>query len=171
MAVAINGGAPYANGYNGDMGGITILNSTDGSAVVTNLDIDNWYTSVAFDNVGNVYGCSPTVNYWRVWSPPGPNTNTTVSLAQVIVTPSAPVIQITGITATPTGSGCATVTISFTGPSSLPVSESFNLVGAPALNGTYSAVAGAVLSGSSGAYNFTFSNCSTEFYKVELTGL
>lgn len=46
---------------------------------LTNLDAGNWYSCAAFDNVGNLYGASTTTNYWRVWSPPGANTNTTVA--------------------------------------------------------------------------------------------
>ena len=177
------GSGTNLDGYQGLNGGIRVLNATNGSVVtvtnasgvviqsLTNLDVANWYSCAAWDNVGNLYAASPTTNLWRVWSPPGTNTNTTVAVAQMIVTASLPAVQITGINAVPTGSGCSTVTISFTGPSALPVSESFHLLGSSSLNGTYLAVIGAVVTGTSGAYQFTFTNCSTEFYKVELTGL
>ncbi|HZV36465.1 MAG TPA: hypothetical protein VFB72_17950 [Verrucomicrobiae bacterium] len=59
-----------------------------GSGPVTNTlsGIDNtdiYYSGIAFDNVGNLYGANVSDNYWRVWSPPGPNTNTTVAVAKV----------------------------------------------------------------------------------------
>ncbi|HZQ48125.1 MAG TPA: hypothetical protein VFC07_14005 [Verrucomicrobiae bacterium] len=38
---------------------------------------DVYRSGIAFDNVGNLYGANPSDNYWRVWSPPGANTNTT----------------------------------------------------------------------------------------------
>jgi hypothetical protein len=166
-------------GYDDLNGGIRVLNVAHGSVVsvtngsgaviqsLTNIDVANWYSCAAWDDVGNLYAASPTAHLWRVWSPPGTNTNTTVAVAQVIVTP---VIRVTSITAVPTGSGCATVTINFTARG-ISASSVFALLGSSTVNGTYSAVAGAVLTGSSGTYQFTFSNCSTEFYKVELSGL
>jgi hypothetical protein len=158
----------------GSGGGIRVLNAVDGSIVsvtngtsiqsLTNIDWDQAYNCAAWDKVGNLYGASPTLNLWRVWSPPGTNTNTTVAVAQVIVTP--PVFKIASITAVPTGSGCATVTINFTAPGS-PAPSAFTLVGSSTVNGTYSAVTGAVITGGSGTYQAVFSNCSTEFYKIE----
>jgi hypothetical protein len=46
---------------------------------LTNIDAGNWYSCAAFDNLGNLYAASTTTNYWRVWSPPGANTNTTTA--------------------------------------------------------------------------------------------
>ncbi len=116
VAVAMAGGAPVAGGYSGDNGGIRILNATNGSTVITNLDLANWYNGAAFDNVGNVYGCSRSNNKWRTWSPPGANTNTTVAVATMNVT--APlIITITSITVSGT-----TVTVNFTGSASDPAS-------------------------------------------------
>jgi hypothetical protein len=58
------------------------------------------------------------------------------------------------------------VTISFTAPGN-PAPSAFTLVGSSTLNGAYTAVAGAVITGGSGAYQATFSNCSTGFFKIE----
>jgi hypothetical protein len=169
------GNATNLAGFDGLNGGIRVLNEanglvvtvTNGSGVViqslTNLDVGNWYTCAAWDNVGNLYAASPTTNLWRVWSPPGANTNTTVAVAQVVV--MVPIV-ITDIVSVPTGPGCANVTISFTAPGN-PAPSAFTLVSSPKVNGTYTAVASAVITGSSGAYQASFSNCSTEFYQIE----
>ena len=47
------------------------------------IDTGVYYSGVAFDNVGNLYGANASDNYWRVWSPPGANTNTTVAVVKV----------------------------------------------------------------------------------------
>ena len=84
--------------------GIRLLNATNGSIVVSNLDFGQAYTCAAWDHVGNLYGASTTRNVWRSWSPPGPSTNTTVAVVQVSVSGSgAPSLEITGITADSTG--------------------------------------------------------------------
>jgi hypothetical protein len=63
----------------------SIVTITGSGSVTNTLDaIDSAtgvYEAVAFDNIGNLYGANITDNYWRVWSPPGPNTNTTVAVA------------------------------------------------------------------------------------------
>jgi hypothetical protein len=152
--------------------GIRVLNTSDGSVVratngaviqtLTNIDAANQYTCAAWDNVGNLYGGSTSRNLWRVWSPPGASTNTTVALAQVSV--QSP-FTITHITSTPTTSGCATVNIAFTAPNLSP--SAFALKGSPTVNGLYTAVAGAVISGASNAYTATFTNCSNSYYTLE----
>jgi len=157
----------------GSGGGIRVLNAFDGSIVtvtngasvqsLTNIDWGQAYNCAAWDNVGNLYGASPTLNLWRAWSPPGPNTNTTLSVAQVIIAP--PVFNISSITAVPTGSGCADVTLTFTAPGS-PAASVFTVVHSSTLNGSYTAVPGAVVTGSGGSYQATFSNCVTEFYEI-----
>ncbi len=149
--------------YGAVTSGIAILSATNmGSYVATNLDSTNYYTAVAFDNVGNAYGCSTTANYWRAWSPPGANTNTTAAVENIVV--SAP-FKITGITAVPTTPGCSTVTITFTGPAL--AASAFSVYGSPTVSGTYTVVAGATITGSAGSYQAVFSNCSTEFYVIE----
>jgi hypothetical protein len=159
---SLNGGIRVLNASNG-----AVVSVTNGSGVViqalSNLDVGNWYTCAAWDNVGNLYGGSPTTNRWRVWSPPGANTNTTVALAQVSISIS---FRISSIAAVPTGSGCANVTIDFTAPGDL-APTAFTLLGSSAVNGPYAAVAGAVITGGPVAYQATFSNCSTEFYQIE----
>jgi hypothetical protein len=168
---------PMAAGNdNGNGGGIRLLNAANGSLIsvtnggavqtLTNLDWNQAYTCAAWDNVGNLYGASPTLNVWRVWSPPGTNTNTTVAMAQVIVVVP---FAITGITASPTSSGCAAVTVTFSAPGN-PAPSAFRLVSSHTVNGTYTAVTGATITGGSGAYQASFSNCETAFYKIELPG-
>jgi hypothetical protein len=154
----------------------SVITVTSGSSVViqtlTNLDFNQQYTCAAWDNLGNLYGASSTRNVWRAWSPPGPNTSTTVAVPQVTIGQIQTSFKIASITAVRTSSGCATVTITFTGPSSLPVGESYKLAGSSTLNGTYTAVTDAVISavGSSGTFQATFSNCSTGFYRIEQAG-
>jgi hypothetical protein len=169
VAVATDGGAPYTNAADTTtnyLGGISILNVSDGSLVVTNLDYVNNYTSAAFDAVGNLYGCSPTTNYWRAWSPPGPNTNTTVAVAQIIVSP--PSFTITSIGVVSTGPGTATLTLYFTAPGNPPL-FTLSLLESPTLNGLYAPVDDATITGGAGSYQATFSVSSTEFFKIELT--
>jgi hypothetical protein len=152
--------------------GIRLLDAVTGDLIVassaTNIDFGQEYPCAAWDNVGNLYGASSTRNVWRVWSPPGGSTNTTLAVAQVTIGAAASGISIVSITATPTTPGCASVTITFTGPASLPVSDSFKIVSSDTLNGTYAPVADVVMSGAGGTYTATFSNCSTQFYKIGL---
>jgi hypothetical protein len=173
VACPMGEGAQFVLGTTG--GGIRLLNAANGSIVtatngsgaviqtLTNLDNGQAYPCAAWDNVGNLYGASTTRHLWRVWSPPGISTNTTVAVAQVVV--PLP-FQITGITAAPTGAGCANVTITFTAPANLPPSA-FTLVGSSTVNGAYTAVAGAAITGGSGSYQAAFSNCSTGFFEIE----
>jgi hypothetical protein len=155
---------PMAGG-NDSTNGIRLLNATNGSLVLTNLDFGQAYTCAAWDDVGNLYGASISRNVWRAWSPPGMSTNTTVAVAQVIVTIP---IEITSITAVPTTPGCANVTITFTAPGN-PPPTAFTLVGSSKVNGTYTPVASVVITGGSSAYQATFSNCSTEYFEIEQT--
>jgi hypothetical protein len=63
--------------------------ATTGSVTqgLTNMDFGNVYTCAAFDNVGNLYAASTTTNLWRVWSPPGANTNTTTAVVTISIQP------------------------------------------------------------------------------------
>jgi hypothetical protein len=161
----------------GSGGGIRVLNATNGSPDITNgmytesltnVDWGSAYDSAAWDHVGNLYGASPSLNLWRAWSPPGANTNTTTAVAKVVIGAATPPgFTITGVAAVPTTTGCAAITISFTGMAVLPVSDKYEVVSSPTLNGTYSAVSDAVITGS-GAYFATFTNCETSFYKIDL---
>ena len=154
-------------------GGIRVLNVADGTVVsvtngatvqtLTNVDKANVYTCAAWDNVGNLYAASTTTNLWRVWSPPGANTNTTAAVAQLIVTSP---LKITGITASATA-GSTTITITFTAPGN-PASSDFTLLGSTTVNGAYTPVSGAAITGSSGTYKaVAVSTSPTEFYKIE----
>jgi hypothetical protein len=163
-------------------GGIRVLDAatgefasfTNGSYTesLTNLGWGTDYERAAWDNVGNLYGASQGLSLWRAWSPPGPNTNTTLAVAQVILGTAAPpgAANVTSVTAAPTTPGCATVTITFTGLQVLPVSSSYLVYGSDILNGTYTSVSGATVisTGTAGTYQATFSNCSTQFYEIWL---
>jgi hypothetical protein len=144
----------------------SIVTTTNGSFTesLTNIDWGQQYPCAAWDNVGNLYGASSTRNVWRVWSPPGTNTNTTVAVAQVIVAP--PLLQITTATAVSTGAGSGNVTINFTAPGN-PVPSVFTLLSSPILTGAYTPVTGAVITGGSGTYQATFPASSTQFYEIE----
>jgi hypothetical protein len=142
----------------------TVVSVTNGASVqtLTNIDYANYYTCAAWDDVGNLYAASTTTNCWRVWSPPGTNQATTLAVAQVTV---STLFTITSITASPTGSGCANVTITFTAPGNLAPSE-FSLLSSSTVNGTYTNT-GVSITGGSGTYQAAFSNCSTEFYQIK----
>ncbi len=58
------------------------------------------HTDVAWDNVGNLYLCDNADSVWRVFSPPGANTNTTVAAQtlEVAEPPLAPYLQAVGLT-------------------------------------------------------------------------
>jgi hypothetical protein len=154
--------------------GIRVLNTADGSVVsatngaavqsLTNLDFLHQYTCAAWDNVGNLYGASPTPLYrWRVWSPPGPNTATTAAVARIVV-PTA--FAITSVTASPGSFGCAIVTITFTAPGNLDP-PAFTLMGAATVNGAYTPVAGASVTGGAGVYQATATVCSSaQFFEI-----
>lgn len=158
VAVAMAAGAPVAGGYSGLNGGIRVLSVIDGSILSSNLDFANWYNGVAFDNVGNVYGCSRSTNLWRVWSPPGANQATTVAAATVRV------VQPPHITSISVSGG--TVTIRFTGdPADL--ASAFTLLSSTAVTGPYSPAAGAVITGSAGSFTATVpASGSAEFYRI-----
>lgn len=165
---------PMSSGstYNG---GIGVLNAANGSFVtatngtsiqtLTNIDYLNQYTCAAWDGVGNLYGASTSANLWRVWSPPGAGTNTTLAVVQIVV-PGAPTVTITGISAVPTSPGCANVIITFSATGN-PAASQFQLVSASAVSGPYAPVnTGVTITGGSGTYQASFSNCSTQFYKI-----
>jgi hypothetical protein len=168
VAVAMAAGAAESWGYNGLNCGIRVLNATNGTIIATNLDtianpasLAQYYNGVAFDNVGNVYGASRSANFWRVWSPPGPNTNTTVAVGQVTLIPP---LSITHITVVGT-----TVTIYFTGPASAAASA-FTLYSSGSVTAPFTAVAPpATITALSPAGNFqavTTISGSTQYYRV-----
>jgi hypothetical protein len=163
--------------------GIRLLNATNGAIItatnsgglviqtLTNLDYGQVYTCAAWDNVGNLYAANLSSNVWRVWSPPGSSSNTTAAVAQVAigaVVTNTNTFKITSIAAGPPTAGCAAVTITFSGQAELPVGESYELLGSSALTGSYAPVDTTTNSLGSGAYQFVFTNCSTEFYKIKL---
>ncbi len=151
-------------------GGLYLYRATNGQ-FIANLDETGGdpYYDVAWDNVGNLYtldgngGLPAFLGLWRAYSPPGTNQATTVAVAQVTVpTP----FTITGITASRTTPGCAVVAINFTAPGN-PAPSAFRLIGSASVNGIYTVVAGATITGGAGTYQATVTNCSTEYYQIE----
>jgi hypothetical protein len=68
------------------IGSVTTIKGGGNEAdTMSSIDTGVVYSGVAFDNVGNLYGANASDNYWRVWSPPGPNTNSTVAVATLSV--------------------------------------------------------------------------------------
>jgi len=150
--------------------GIRLLNVADGSLVsvtngasvqvLTNLDWGNGYSCAAWDKVGNLYAASPTTNLWRVWSPPGTNSATTVALGQLTLVPPPTITSIAV-------SG-ASVTIKFTEPPSASASA-FTLYSSAAVTGPYALVGSATITAGSPAGNFqavTATSGSAQFYRV-----
>ena len=86
--IAVNPEASYVAvavlGTDLQMGGVTILNATDGT-FITNLNdgVFGNFLDVAWDHVGNLYGAEHFV--WHVFSPPGTNQATTVAFENVQV--------------------------------------------------------------------------------------
>jgi hypothetical protein len=80
---------PFAAGTSGN-GGLQVLSAATGSQVAL-IDNNEEYWGLAFDGVGNLYGCESTHGYVRGYSPPGASTNTTVAYPTLVIV-SKPVI-------------------------------------------------------------------------------
>jgi hypothetical protein len=123
------------------------------------------YPCAAWDNVGNLYGASSTRNVWRVWSPPGANTNTTTAVQQLTV--GAAAFEIQNVSATSTGVGSAILTINFTAAGN-PAPTAFTLLSSSTVNGSYALVVGAIFTGSSGTYQATVPvSTSPQFFIIK----
>lgn len=149
--------------------GIRLLNATNGSViavtngasvqVMTNLDWGQAYTCAAWDNVGNLYAASTSLNLWRVWSPPGTNQATTVAVAKVAI---VPVLRVTSISVS---GGSATIHFSADSGAS---AGSFTLLSSATVNGTYAPAAGANVTGSGGAFTATVpTSGNAQFYRIK----
>jgi hypothetical protein len=148
--------------FNGSSGGLKVFNLSDGT-VVTNIqqDISVFDIGTCFDNAGNVYAGNATTHNWQAFSPPGPNQATTPAVATLTVTAAVAASHITGINV----SG-GTVTIKFTGDSSLPASA-FKVYSSTTVNGTYTD-ASAVVTGSAGSYTATVAvSGNARFYRIK----
>lgn len=78
VAVAFKG---TGNGLARTGGGVRLFSTANGSAVQTLTPAPyHDHTDVAWDNVGNLYVCDNWDSVWRVYSPPGANQATTVSV-------------------------------------------------------------------------------------------
>jgi hypothetical protein len=166
-------GAYLAVGFLGAGGGVggntKILSTADGS-VITNLDLGvrlSGYTEkgdydVDWDAVGNVYLVDEYSGVWRAYSPPGTNQATTLALPVVqVIAPMQPP-YITSI-----GASAGTNTIHFTGATSDPAST-FLLLSATVVQGPYSPEAGAIITGSGGAFQVVvLVNGPVRFYRIE----
>jgi hypothetical protein len=165
---------------NGAGGGIRVLNATNGSVItvtnagvvqtLTNLDWTHAYTCAAWDNVGNLYGASTNLNLWRVWSPPGPNTNLTYSAGSVVLSTNAVVIgppPSSTLKITSIARAGGTITILFSATNTASASQ-FTLQSASVLKGPFSAVTGATITGSAGSFSVsTSTNGLDQFYRIE----
>jgi hypothetical protein len=141
-------------------GGIRILNATNGAVVVTNLDETNLYNVTAWDNVGNLYGASSTSHLLRVFSPPGPTNQATLTgVLQVVSAISS--ISLHG----------TNLTINFIASRS-DVASQFALQSCSTLNGPFVNVAGAEPTQISPGY-FTVSttvSAPIQFYRIREGG-
>jgi hypothetical protein len=163
---------------NDDYPGIRVLNSANGSVVtvtnslgvtnqiLTNLDYPNQYTCAAWDNVGNLYGASSSIDLWRVWSPPGSNQATTLAVATMqLAVPTPPYITSIAVSGNLEVGGA--VTINFTAGPTDPASA-FTLISSATVNGPYTPVSSAMITGGSGSYQARAGiNGSVQFYQVE----
>lgn len=96
VAVAFAG---IGDGFGRIGGGVRVFNADNGAAVHTMTPAPfHDHTDVAWDNVGNLYLCDNWDSLWRVYSPPGANTNTTVApqILEVAPAPVSPYLQAVG---------------------------------------------------------------------------
>ncbi|MCL4787868.1 MAG: hypothetical protein KJ070_13925 [Verrucomicrobia bacterium] len=78
VAVAFTG---MGEGFGRTGGGVRVFRTADGTLVRTLTPASyHDHTDVAWDNAGNLYVCDNWSQVWRVYSPPGPNQTTTVSV-------------------------------------------------------------------------------------------
>jgi hypothetical protein len=147
----------------GDVAG-QLVTVTNGSGTViqtlTNIDWGTAYTCAAWDNVGNLYAASTTTNRWRVWSPPGPNTNTTVAVAQVTLIPPPTITSITD-------SGTS-VTIGFSGPTNA-LATAFSLYSSGSVTTPFTVAGSVAISALSPPGSFKAvigTSGSTQYYQV-----
>ncbi len=142
--------------------GLRILSATNGATIATNLDSANTYFATAWDNVGNLYAASDSLQAWRVWSPPGGvNSATTLGLATVQT-----VRELTILSAAKSGNALAiTFTATYTNaPGNFTLLSSTHVPGtfAPAVN--YAITKGAA----PGLYIATATNSGpTQFYLIK----
>ncbi len=155
------------------LGGLRVLNATNGlvitngTQVLTNLDVTNQYFGVAWDGAGNLYGAignpGATNNKWRVFSPPGTNQATTLAVETIQVSGAPTPASLTGISLNGT-----TVTINFTAATTDSPS-SFTLLSSAVAGGSYTTVSGAnFLQTSSGHFQVTATTAgSVRFYRIK----
>src|SRR5262249_34022898 len=121
------------------------------------------YFGVAWDAAGNLYGASDTLQLWRVWSPPGTNQATTVSVESIVVPGQAQPLQLTSIVINNT-----TVVLQFTDPADEAV-NAYTLLSSSTANGPYSQAGGATITHTgSGTYEVTVNvSGAAQFYRIK----
>ena len=98
VAVAFAG---IGDGFSRVGGGVRVFSAANGAGIQTFTPAPfHDHTDVAWDNVGNLYLCDNWDSLWRVYSPPGANTNTTVApqVLEVAPPPLSPYLQAAGYT-------------------------------------------------------------------------
>ena len=98
VAVAFAG---IGDGFGRIGGGVRVFDATNGAGVQTFTPAPfHDHTDVAWDDVGNLYLCDNWDSLWRVYSPPGANTNTTIApqTLEVGPPPLSPYLQAAGYT-------------------------------------------------------------------------
>jgi len=142
--------------------GLRILNATNGSTAVANLDPANTYFATAWDSVGNLYGASDSRHAWRVWSPPGSgNTATTFGIVSLKTVDALTILAITN--------SDGVVSLSFTASSTNALSN-FTLLSSSNVAGNYAPAAGYVISHGERAGLFTATvptNGALQFYIIK----
>jgi hypothetical protein len=160
-------------------GNTKVLYATNG-ALVVNVDLDldveqigdatHQDTACAWDAVGNLYYVDNYVGHWRVVSPPGTNSVTTLSPAVLQVVGSSgggPAPEITSITVSN-----GVVLIGFSAETN-DVASSFVLLGASGAVGPYSVLASATIKPGAAPGQFQATVSSTAgmgFYRIQRVG-
>jgi hypothetical protein len=156
--------------------GCTQIFYASNGVLVTNLDLgipvngesSHQDTDCAWDAVGNIYFIDDYVQLWRSFSPPGPNQSTTVGLQHIEIIPGGGGSETPEIQEISYANGL--VTIHFKAALGTPISD-ITLLGAPQANGSYLAVAGAVITASSTPGDYIATAPASQpalFYKIQV---
>jgi hypothetical protein len=157
--------------------GCTQIFFASNGAPVVNLDLgvtisgfsDHQDEDCAWDAVGNIYYIDNWFGVWRVFSPPGTNSATTLSVPTIVVggtSPGGPAPVITGIVAT---GGVVTITF-MAGTSDIP--GDFSVVAAATVDSLYTKVNGVTVTATSTPGQFQASvpaggSGPTQFYRIK----
>jgi hypothetical protein len=78
-------GCPSIGGTIVSGSAVTIKGGGPVTSTLDTIDVGRYRWALDFDGVGNLYAGSPEDNYWRTWSPPGANQNTTTAVATLAI--------------------------------------------------------------------------------------